>query len=469
MLSQDADSPIATISEQICVKKAKTESCWTIMLQVFPTFIIAGLGMVAAGVVLNQVQYWPVFTEVGVIIMVPALLGLKGNLEMTLASRLSTACNLGKLDCKENAVSMILGNLVLVQCQGIVVGFLASLVGMAMGWLPDGKFDIDHAMLLCASAVVTASIASFTLGVVMVGVILLAKRFKCNPDNVATPIAASLGDVTTLGLLAWIANLLYIHMLEDRHTALIIIVVYFLVLPFLFYLSYKNEHTCLVLCTGWTPVLTAMLISSGGGLILDKAVEHFKGIAVFSPVMNGAGGNLVAIQASRMTTYLNKATNSLFGIFPPEEDDICILPCSALCGGYSSCGGTNNIHNASIARVLLLILFPGHIVFIAAICFLESLGTPTPLFFLFYLVAALSQVAVLLYLCQILVYWMWSKGTDPDNAAIPYLTAIGDLLGTAFLALSFLCLNYAGDDFLQGIENDSSVENVTVVMQGDAF
>jgi len=439
------------------------------MLQVFPTYIVAGLGMVAAGLVLNQVQFWPVFKEVGVMIMVPALLGLKGNLEMTLASRLSTACNLGKLDCKKNAVSMILGNLVLVQCQGIVVGFLASIVGMAMGWLPEGKFNIDHALLLCASAVVTASMASFALGVVMIGVILLAKRFKCNPDNVATPIAASLGDVTTLGILAWISNILYNHMLENKYTAIILIVAYFLVLPILLYLSYKNEHTCLVLCTGWTPVLTAMLISSGGGYILDKAVEEFKGIAVFSPVMNGAGGNLVAIQASRMTTYLNKATNSLFGIFPPEENEICILPCSAICGGYSSCGGTNNIHNASIARVLLLILFPGHIIFVVAICFLENLGTPTPLFFIFYLLAALCQVVVLLYLCQILVYWMWSKGTDPDNAAIPYLTAIGDLLGTAFLALAWMVLSYTGDDFLKEIENGVSGENVTVSFQEYAF
>ena len=47
----------------------------------------------------------------------------------------------------------------------------------------------------------------------------------------------------------------------------------------------------------------------------------------------------------------------------------------------------------------------------------------------------LVQVAVLLYLCQVLVYSMWSRGTDPDNAAIPYLTAIGDLLGTALLAV----------------------------------
>ena len=110
------------------------------------------------------------------IIMVPALLGLKGNLEMTLASRLSTACNLGKLDCREVAVKMILGNLVLVQCQGIVVGFLASIVGMMMGWIPEAKFNLDHALLLMASAIVTASIASLALGIIMVAVILLARR-----------------------------------------------------------------------------------------------------------------------------------------------------------------------------------------------------------------------------------------------------------------------------------------------------
>ena len=352
--------------------------------------------MVAAGLVLNMVQYWPVFTEVGVIIMVPSLLGLKGNLEMTLASRLSTACNLGKLDTRSVAVHMILGNLVLVQCQGIVVGFLASIVGMMMAWIPEHKFNADHALLLMASAMVTASIASLVLGLVMVAVILLARQLRCDPDNVATPIAASLGDVTTLGLLAWISNLLYGHMLQGNHTALIIIIVYFTVLPVLLYLSYKNEHTCLVLCTGWTPVLLAMLISSGGGMILEKAVEHFKGIAMFSPVMNGAGGNLVAIQASRMTTYLNKATNSLFGVFPPDDDNICVLPCSALCGGVSGCGGGArggaSVANARMARVLLLLAVPGHVIFIAATCAIKTLGLPSVLFILFYLLAAVAQV-----------------------------------------------------------------------------
>lgn len=40
----------------------------------------------------------------------------------------------------------------------------------------------------------------------MILVVIVARHYHINPDNVATPIAASLGDLTTLGLLAMIAT-----------------------------------------------------------------------------------------------------------------------------------------------------------------------------------------------------------------------------------------------------------------------
>lgn len=67
------------------------ESFCSITLEIMFPFIIAGMGMVGAGLVLDIVQHWEVFEKINeLFILVPALLGLKGNLEMTLASRLST-------------------------------------------------------------------------------------------------------------------------------------------------------------------------------------------------------------------------------------------------------------------------------------------------------------------------------------------------------------------------------------------
>ena len=54
-----------------------------------------------------------------------------------------------------------------------------------------------------------ASIASAILGSIMIGVILISYLIKINPDNVATPIAASLGDLVTLGLLSVLAQGLF--------------------------------------------------------------------------------------------------------------------------------------------------------------------------------------------------------------------------------------------------------------------
>lgn len=44
-----------------------------------------------------------------------------------------------------------------------------------------------------------------------------------------------------------------------------------------------------------------------------------------------------------------------------------------------------------------------------------------------------------------MVHLIWRLGDDPDNIAIPYLTAIGDLIGTAFLAVAFHLLYLIGD------------------------
>ena len=154
--------------------QATSERWWVTLSQIFFPFLLAGLGMVAAGIVLDVVQHWTVFLQIAeLFILVPALLGLKGNLEMTLASRLSTAANMGRMDSLADCLSLVGSNLALIQCQAIVIGFLASLTGLGLGYFKNGVLNLNHGLLMCASSVVTASLASFVLGLVMVAVIVL--------------------------------------------------------------------------------------------------------------------------------------------------------------------------------------------------------------------------------------------------------------------------------------------------------
>ena len=43
--------------------------------------------------------------------------------------------NLGNLDRREDCISLVISNLALVQCQGIVVGFVASIVAVIMDFM----------------------------------------------------------------------------------------------------------------------------------------------------------------------------------------------------------------------------------------------------------------------------------------------------------------------------------------------
>lgn len=99
-------------------------------------------------------------------ILVPALLGLKGNLDMCLASRLSTQANLGRMTSRADVIHMIIGNIALVQVQATVASFIVALFAISVGSAldVDKKLDWSHATLLIGSSMFTATSSCFVLG-----------------------------------------------------------------------------------------------------------------------------------------------------------------------------------------------------------------------------------------------------------------------------------------------------------------
>ncbi|CAH1098924.1 unnamed protein product [Psylliodes chrysocephalus] len=412
-------------------EKLKKEKWYSILTQVSVPFFIAGIGTIGAGTVLATVTKYEVFNDIRALyVLVPALLGLKGNLDMCLSSRLSTQANLGNMNDRKEVIKMIIGNIVLVQIQAIVASCIVSVFATAASAGINGNFEWVHTLLLATASMLTATLSCFILDLLLVSVIFLSHKMKLNPDNLATPLAASVGDLVSLIVLSSWARLLY--SIHDEYPWLmgIVLGVYILILlPLWIYIVKKNKYTCNILTEGWTPVITALMISGTGGLILDMGVDEFNGYTIFQPIINGIGGNLVSVQVSRTSTMLHKT--SIFGQIPSITRQ-WVSPCTALIRG---------VYPAKTARLLILLSLPGHAIFVFAADFVyNGVSTVTPIFVLMYLLVGFIQLVILLYGCHLLVHTMWRYKNDPDNSAIPYLTAIGDLSGSGLLLLGFMLL-----------------------------
>ncbi|XP_049881868.1 solute carrier family 41 member 1-like isoform X1 [Pectinophora gossypiella] len=434
-LKSPGDPPDKKLNDADAEKQplsGKREEKWYhTLMQVAVPFFIAGCGTIGAGLVLGQVRDWDVFVQVSAIfVLVPSLSGLKGNLDMCLASRLSTQANLGNMESGKEVISMVVGNISLVQVQAIVAATVVSIFAIVINTITDRTFNGSYVLLLTSSAVFTATTTCFILDFVMVMVIYGSHKLKVNPDNVATPLAASIGDIVSNSVLAVTAQYMFEQIKVSLWQPITLMCVYYSLLPFWVFVVYRNKYTKKVLTTGWTPVISALFISGIGGIVLDQAVDHFRGYEVFQPIVNGIGGNLVCVQSSRLATHLHQT--AIPGVLP-ENTRMLEWPWKTLFFGTAA---------AKVARMLIVLAVCGQIIFMIVADFVYqgfvSIQVP---FGITYVMCSVLQVMVLLYLAYILIHYMWKKKKDPDNAAIPYLTALGDLLGSVFLGLAFVILS----------------------------
>ena len=92
-------------------------------------------------------------------------------------------------------------------------------------------------------------------------IIIVSHRFNVNPDNIATPIASSLGDVVTLAILSGFGTLFHDNK-EYTGVPIAIVTIYVILIPIFVYICYKNEFVKETLYQGWVPIIAAMLIST---------------------------------------------------------------------------------------------------------------------------------------------------------------------------------------------------------------
>ena len=85
----------------------------------------------------------------------------------------------------------------------------------------------------------------------------MSAKYGVNPDNVATPIAASLGDLVTLALLALTSRLALWSLRISPGLAVAVLAMYLAILPGLYGVANRSELTHSVVNEGWVPILSA--------------------------------------------------------------------------------------------------------------------------------------------------------------------------------------------------------------------
>ncbi|KAG0332981.1 hypothetical protein BG004_001016 [Podila humilis] len=265
-----------------------------LLMQALTTLVIAVSGLICAGWLLDVIQHWQVFIDISeLIILIPILLNLKGNLEMNLASRLSTA--------------------------SLAVGSIAGLFSFGLGVLVHpATNNMNEIALMITASMLCASFSSLVLGGFMCGLVLVCRKYHINP-------ASSFGDLVTLVILAGCAVTLQ-KFIDSPLSIVLLFCLLGLIPAWLVYVR-RNKFVRGVVKEGWVPVLAAMVISSTAGLTLERYINEFPGMALISPVLNGLIGNIGSIYASRISTSLHsgvkehyKATErTLFYVHLPIE------------------------------------------------------------------------------------------------------------------------------------------------------
>jgi mgtE-like transporter len=355
----------------------------------------------------------------GLLVLVPAAIGLRGNIFGAFGNRLSTSIHAGTFRWslrREAALGQnVLAAMLLTMGISLALAVVAKAVAVGLG-LPE---SID---LL---AMATVSIVGGLLGSIVVlaaslGLTAGAVRFGWDLDNVTAPLVSTLGDVLTLPALYFATFLLGISVVSP--VVGIVLVAASLVFLVAGWRS-STEGLRRIVHESVPVLLVAGCISAGAGVTLEKSFSRFDdlpALLVLVPAHLSSSGALGGILSGRLATKL------FLGLVPPAPTP-------------------NREARRDIALIAVLAL-PVYVINGAgAELVARLLGEASPGFGSMVLVSLLAGAMALCFVVGVAYYGTiaaYRTGVDPDTYGIPVVSSSVDLVGafTLILAIALLGL-----------------------------
>lgn len=356
----------------------------------------------------------------GLLVLVPAAIGLRGNVFSTLGSRLSTAIHAGtfRLSARRDSLlsQNVLAAMVLTASMSVLLAGVAKLATIAFG-LPDAISFVELALVSTVGGVLASVVVLAATVVLAAGSV----RYGWDLDNVVAPVVSTLGDVLTLPALWLATRLVGIHLLTNALGALLVAGGLATLV-----MSWRTDRAVLrQVVQESTPVLlVAAALSSLAGIVLEKRLDTlgaFPSLLVLVPAFVSSAGALGGVLASRLATKLH------LGMITPER-----FPGKA----------------ARRDAWLVLLLGAPVYLFNAAGAHLTArlLGHASPGLTRMVEVSLLGGFCTTAFVVLVAFYsasLSFRVGVDPDTYGIPTVTSTVDFFGSVALIVTAVALGLA--------------------------
>jgi mgtE-like transporter len=382
----------------------------------FVALLISSGGDLLAGLTLGSIT-GTLEALPGLLVLVPAAIGMRGNVFGALGSRLSTAIHTGTFQLSRRRDTVVGQNL----AASISLSLSISLVLAVLAKVISVGFGLEHTISVAdfvVISVVGGFLSSIVVMAITVGVATLSVRRDWDLDNVAAPIVTAAGDVVTLPALflatylvglAWITPIVATLCAIAGLAALI--------------QSVRSRAPILRrIARESLPVLVlAGTIDVVAGLTIEKRFSSFivyPALLVLVPPFLEDSGALGSILGARVSTKLHLGTlqPARWRLRAVADDVLLVflyaIPVFLLLGV-----------SADIAAAVAGLESPGSLEMIAVSMLAGAIATTFAVLVGFYGAVASYRL-----------------GLDPDNHAIPIVTSSLDLLGALALILAIVTL-----------------------------
>jgi mgtE-like transporter len=382
----------------------------------FVALLVASLGNLLAGLTLGAITD-TLESLPGLLVLIPAAIGMRGNIFGALGSRFSTAIHTGTFRVSRRLDTFVGQNvaasLVLSLSISLVLAVLAKAVSVGFG-VADSISIVDFVVI----SVVGGMLSSVVVLLVVVVVTAVCVRLELDLDNVHTPLVTAAGDVATLPALFLATYLVGITGFTPAVAGVcavagLVALVMSLRARLPILRGIVRESVPVLALAGTVDVIA--------GITVEKRISSFlvyPALLVLVPPFLEDAGALGGILSSRIATKLHLGTADLTRApWRAVAEDVLLvfayaLPTFFLLGV-----------SADIVAAVFNLASPG---------VLQMIGVSM-------LAGALATTAAVIvgYYGAVATYRL---GLDPDNHGIPIVTSSLDFLGAVSLILAIVLL-----------------------------